>query len=93
MAKRKKKTVPTTTTAYPSRARFASITSTKEVNAALEAFAQRFGISSISWAARRMLTTYLRLQSLDSLLQRIRPEHIAQVRGALVDILGEEEED
>jgi hypothetical protein len=76
---------------YPSRERLAGITSTKELNAALEDVASDFGITSVSWAARRAINVYLKLRSLDPLLQKIRPEHLPALRESLIKIVGDPE--
>ncbi len=89
----RKKKVPKTHTppppAYPSRAKLANLSSTKEINAALEEVALEHGVPSVSWAARRAINTYLKLRPLDGLLQKVKPEHLPQLRAALIEILGE----
>jgi hypothetical protein len=59
--------------------------------AALEDVASDFGITSVSWAARRAINVYLKLRSLDALLQKIRPEHLPALRESLIKIVGDPE--
>ena len=91
MAKKKstRKNDVSATASYPSRAKLANISSTKDINAALQAIADEVGDVSIAWVARRAINVYLKLRPLDSLLQRIRPEHLERIREALEEIVEE----